>query len=404
MRILVLTSELPLPPLTGARLLLREVVTRLATRHDVTVVGYKWPDQQDVPVAADVRVQALRAPQVSKLERFARWSSRSPAPVQSAGLLKPMSAAISELLAADHFDIAHVTALPIAHIAPFLGDMPKVMVSIDAWNLNARSRTAESNTLMRPVREREERRIERFQRETFPAYQCVVTVTDDDAQELRRLRAHDTVVVIPNGVDSQKFKPNPSIRERDLIVFVGSMRWAPNVRAARFLCSEILPLVRARRPTAHVAVVGFGPSPEVKTELERYPGVIVTGEVEDVVPWFQRASVVASPMIDGTGIKNKVLEGLSCAAPSVATPLACQGLSVTSGKELLIGASAEELARCIAELMVDRDLGSRLGSAGRHYVHSHHQWDAVARQYETLYERVLTQELRSYRNTQNDLR
>ena len=389
MRILICTSELPLPPFTGTRLALVEVLKRLATDHELTVVGYRWPGQAPAALGPRIDLHSIQAPQIGRVERGMRWASGlHAAPVQTIGLFAPMSDVVTNLLSKQHYDVAHVTAMAIAHLGPALGNVPKVMVSVDAWNLNARSRTAESTWLMKPIRRLEERRIERFERETFRTYDCVVTVTEEDAQELRRLGANPHIAVIPNGVDTTVFHPDPSAREQDLLVFVGSMRWAPNIRAARFLCRDILPRVRAHRPSIRVAIVGRGPAEQTRDELESCPGVVVTGEVDDVVPWLQRAAVVVSPMIDGTGIKNKVLEGLACGAPSVATALACQGMTVTHGKEILLGESAEELAQAISSVLGDAQLRQRLSEAGRGYVEQFHQWDAVVRRYEDVYRDV----------------
>ncbi len=72
----------------------------------------------------------------------------------------------------------------------------------------------------------------------------------------------------------------------------------------------------------------------------------------------------ACPMVSGTGIKNKLLEALSCGAPCIATSLACQGLGITTGKELL-------------------------GAAARSRVTAHHSWSGVAASYERLYEEAV---------------
>jgi polysaccharide biosynthesis protein PslH len=392
-RILISSSEVPLPPITGTRLPLLEVVKRLAADHDVTLVGYRWPEQTEAALPG-VRMVSLDAPVRSRLWRGSAWvrGFRTGEPTQVAGLSAAMSHAVAQLRRNQSFDVAHVTSTPMAGVRPALGDLPAIMVSLDAWHLNAAAQTAASSPLARPVRRIEEHRIEAFQARQLRDYARVVTVSDEDAEHLRRLESRLRVEVVPNGVDTQYFAAGDGTRDPGLIVFLGTMRWAPNVHAAQLLCREVLPLVRRRHPHAHVAIVGRAASDELKRELEATEGVEVVGEVPDVRPWLQRADIFACPMIDGTGIKNKLLEAMACAAPTVATPLACRGTTVRDGQDLLIADGADGLAAAIGSLLDDAGLARALGAAGRAYVERHHDWDAVTRRFELIYEQVLTGE------------
>jgi glycosyltransferase involved in cell wall biosynthesis len=172
------------------------------------------------------------------------------------------------------------------------------------------------------------------------------------------------------------------------VVFVGAMQWAPNVEATHWLVHSVLPLVRARRPEARVAIVGRQPGREVLS-MATLDGVEVTGEVPDVRPWLWRAQAFACPMVSGTGIKNKLLEALSGGAPCVATSLACQGVDVSVGEHLLVGDSPERFADAVVALLENPQLRSRLGAAGRALVVERHSWDGAARGYERVYELAL---------------
>ena len=165
------------------------------------------------------------------------------------------------------------------------------------------------------------------------------------------------------------------------------MSYAPNVLAAEFLARQVFPLVRAGLPEARLAIVGRKPSPRINA-LAQLDGVEVTGEVPDVVPWLAGSRVYACPMVSGTGIKNKLLEAMAAGAPCVVTPLALQGLTAEPGRDVLVGADAEELAAQLVRVLTDDELASRLGPAGRAYVLANHDWSAVARSYERVYDEV----------------
>jgi glycosyltransferase involved in cell wall biosynthesis len=141
----------------------------------------------------------------------------------------------------------------------------------------------------------------------------------------------DRATVLPNGVDLDYWRrPEASLLGRDEVVFTGAMDYPPNTDAALFLAREVMPLVRAEIPTAHLSIVGRDPAEElIRAGQER--GVTVTGLVPDVRPYLTAAAVFAAPLRFGSGIQNKVLEALAMDLPTVASPNAAGGLVTIDG-------------------------------------------------------------------------
>ena len=59
---------------------------------------------------------------------------------------------------------------------------------------------------------------------------------------------------------------------------------------------------------------------------------------------------------------------------------------MVAGEQVLVGASAGDLAQEIGRVLADGDLAARLGSAAREHVRSRHDWSAVARRYVRVWE------------------
>jgi glycosyltransferase involved in cell wall biosynthesis len=385
-RILCCATQAPLPPINGYRLQLVHVTRELARANEVCVLAFRAPDQEG-EVAAGVELLPVQAPAWTRSRRISAYA-RSLAggqPRRAARLGTPMAAAIRSLLAERSFDVAHVTPGSLAGVARELDAIPRVLAPLDAWHLNLEADARAAPALQRPFYQLEARRVRRFAAHTYRAFQRVVTVSQEDADALAELDPSLALEVIPNGVDSDTFAPNPDVEpDPGHIVFTGAMSWAANVTAAQTLALEVLPRVRRRRPDAHLSLVGRDPRPDV-LDLGDIEGVHVTGSVPDIRPWLWRAEVYACPMTSGTGIKNKLLEALATASPCVATPLSCQGTALEHERDLLVARDADETAEAILRLFEDADLRRRLGQAGRDYVVERHSWASVAREFERVY-------------------
>jgi glycosyltransferase involved in cell wall biosynthesis len=119
--------------------------------------------------------------------------------------------------------------------------------------------------------------------------------------------------------------------------------------------------------------------------------VEVTGFVDDLRPFFARATLAVSPLLYGAGTQYKVLEAMICGVPVVATPRVVGGLQAHPGKDYLVGDDGDQFARHVIELINAPALQRGIGQAGRQYVQRHHDWSRIARKLVTVYTEVAAQ-------------
>jgi glycosyltransferase involved in cell wall biosynthesis len=281
-------------------------------------------------------------------------------------------------------DIVHVTRWLLAGLGKTIPHVPSVLTAFDAWHLNVEASLAIAGPIRRSLLRAEAQRTRLFEAKEFGRFDRVVVVSDQDKEALTELNPDLHISVIPNGVDSDFFSGNRAEAVPGRIVFTGHMGYPPNIVAARFIAEQLLPSILEARPDAQLVIVGRNPHPQV-LELAKLDHVEVTGEVDDIRPWLRSARVYVCPMLSGTGIKNKLLEAMATGLPCVATPLALQGLAVTSGEHLLVGETREELGAQVATILDDDVLSQRLGAAARDYVLTRHSWTAAADAYERIY-------------------
>ena len=391
MRILFVTPELPFPPDSGLVLQVRAVVEELRARHEVCLVGYHWPGREAIAIDG-VEMHAVQAPPTRLAARGSDWlrSGISGRPMAVRPFTEGLRPAVDRLVAEQRFDVAHVSSSVLADLHSSVGSLPAVLAALDAWHLNMAASAAIGNPLLRPLRRLEVRRVRRWEATALRRFPLVVFITEQDDRAVLALDPTLHTAVIPNGVDTVFFAPDPAVTpDPGRLVFTGALGYPPNIAGASFLARDVLPRVRKQVPAAHATIVGRAPGPPV-LRLAELSGVEVVGDVPDIRTWLHRADVFASTMVSGTGIKNKLLEALACGTPAVATTLSCQGMDVRDGEQLLIADGERAFAQAAVRLLGDPELRARLAHAGRRYVIEHHSWAAVARAYEDVYAEVVT--------------
>ena len=390
MRILVCVSDLPFPPTnTGYRRQLMGLIPALAKNNEVRLIGLQMPDQTAPAHVPDhIRVVRYEKPGALGNTYDVAMATITGRPLRAARFDNILRPVLREELTTFKPDVVHVGPGKLATLLDVLEGRPAVLGVMDTWHLNVEARFADASGLRSAILKADVPRIQKFEATEYRGWDRVVPSNEDDLETMRQLDPSLRFELIPIGFDAGAYAPDPgATRDPNLIVFHGAMNYAPNVEACDFLARQVLPLVRAQLPEAHLALVGRDPSPRVEA-LGALPGVKVTGGVDDMRAWLTSASVWVGPFLNGTGIKTKLLEAMATDLPAVVTPIGGRGLALDAGV-LLVGSTPEELADHIVGLLRDPARAAGLGRAGGDYVRAGYDWPVVGASFERLYHEVI---------------
>ncbi|AFL76065.1 TIGR03087 family PEP-CTERM/XrtA system glycosyltransferase [Thiocystis violascens] len=251
-----------------------------------------------------------------------------------------------------------------------------VDVDSDKW----RQYSAAKRFPMDLIYRREAARLSDFERRVADIFDASVFVSEQEAALFRQNPSQGASYVfgINNGVDADYFapdphRPTPFRGDGQRIVFTGAMDYWANEDGADWFARQILPALRQRFPACEFFIVGMNPTDRVR-QLERLPGVTVTGSVPDVRPYLQHASAVAVPLRIARGIQNKVLEAMAMGRPVVTTPQALEGINARAGREIHVAEDAGDFVEQVARLLAEG--GETMGADARRFVVSHFSWES----------------------------
>src|SRR5260370_15723296 len=149
----------------------------------------------------------------------------------------------------------------------------------------------------------EHRKFRRLEQLWWAKVAGIAVTSDRELPVIRRHAPHTPAVVVPNAVDAEHFTPGNHEPNPGSILFMGTLKYRPNVDAVTFLLNEVLPDVRRSSPDAVLTIVGDGEG----ADLERFrrPGVVVTSRVPDVRPYLAGAAVPGVPAGLGGGTRRQ---------------------------------------------------------------------------------------------------
>jgi glycosyltransferase involved in cell wall biosynthesis len=204
------------------------------------------------------------------------------------------------------------------------------------------------------------------------------------------------VVVIPNGVDTDRFRPDEDARESvrrelglptstPLVGIVAALRPEKN----HLLFVDLANRLANRFPNARFLVIGDGPERgSIEDAIVRHglqDRVLLLGSRSDT-PRLVAALDTFTLTSHNEASPVSILEALACRVPVVSTRVGSVTESVIddwNGFTVEPG-NAVAMARKVASLLSSKDLADSFGSNGRHHVVSHFSLDAMVKGYEEL--------------------
>jgi polysaccharide biosynthesis protein PslH len=399
---LIIGPFAPYPAVFGGAQRLYAVVKMFAEFSDVTLVTYRSFNADDTSIAHLSTICAeVELVDGVPTDTTAKWK------LQLRGLLdgktfqyyafyaKHFQAAIDRHLSRKHFDVIVVeqsqmgwfdtasnTATGGSGAAPFrIFDLQNIESELLARRAAVHPRGLRKLALMI-----EARRFARKERAMCRQYDLVLTPSDRETEQLRSEVPGVRFETLPNTIDtSLNRRDDPNYHPTE-VTFIGTTQVEANRDGVLWFAEEILPIIRVARPDVHVSIVGGKPPPEVLA-LGDQPNVTVTGFVDDIHPYIQRAATIIVPLRVGGGTRLKILDAMNAETPVVSTTLGAEGIAGEDGTHLLLADEPADFAAAVLRLLDEPHTRAAMAAAGRELVEREYDWRAHGRRLQAVLHR-----------------
>ncbi len=377
MRILFLSTRSPYPLISGHSLRTYHILKGAAEEHDVTLVTFVQHPEHELkrenlehlrsfctavhpfPVPSDTSRGALALTLVLNLFSRLPFVAHK---YDSPGIRKK----IREILAGERIDLVHVDLLPLAVYLDEFPALPRILVNhnVESVRLHRWFQT-ERNLFKKAFLGYQWLKLRAFERRAMNRFDCCVTVSETDTRLLRDMGVEKPMVVVPNGTDTDFFKPSGKPPVPDSVLWFGHMDVHTNRDAVLYFWNDIYPLLRERKPDAVVSFVGTAPPAEIADAARNSPLVKAPGFVDDIRPYVDEAAVIIVPIRIGSGTRLKILDAMAMGKAIVSTSVGCEGLAVTDGENISIADTPRDFVERIECLLCNEDVRRSLSDNAR---------------------------------------
>lgn len=297
---------------------------------------------------------------------------------------------IKDTLVHNKIDLVHFDTISLARFHALADGYKKVLNHHNVESdMMIRRGNQESNQFKRLYLLQEGLKLRRAEKRLCKKFDLNITCSRLDSERLLRRVSDLNVNEIPNGVDFNYFNPLNLEKEKHSLIFAGGMGWYPNRDAMLFFAKKVWPLLKKEVPDIKMTVVGRRPHQDIVNLARADEQFRVTGFVEDVRPYIDKAMVYVCPIQDGGGTRLKVLDALAMGKPIVAHPIAIEGIDVEPEKHVLVARTPEEFVGQIVRLFGDPSLYRRLSEEGRRLVLEKYDFRKIGEKLSRAYNQVV---------------
>lgn len=293
---------------------------------------------------------------------------------------------INNITDKNNIDFVHYDMLPMAEYKKLIPEINCLLTEHNVEYLRyLRWIEKENNYFKKMYINKQYKDLKQYEVETLNKFKTCVVMSTYDKGVLESDVTNTTFKVVPNGTDTDYFKPASSILDVNSLIWVGGMFQWPNVDAVEYFVKEIFPLILTKNKNVTFNVVGADPI-KILYKSNHAKNIRVHGFVDDIRPLVSASNIYVAPIRIGSGTKLKILDAMSMGKCIVTTSVGLEGIDAKVGTDIFVCDKKEEFAEMVLKLLSDTELAKKTGNNARKFILNNYSWEIIFNKMDILYE------------------
>ena len=276
-----------------------------------------------------------------------------------------------EVLKNNTFDIILMETLYLAPYLKTIRKYSKALTVMRAHNVEHEIwERLEKNTQFLPMRmylKYTAHKLRNFEVKHLNDYDFLVPISDADLKKFRKLGYANGAHAIPIGLDMNHYVPSTfNHSNRITMGFIGSLDWRPNLEGITWFIKKIWPSLHKEFPDLELHIAGR------KAPNEFYnlasDNLFIHGEVECAKTFMNQHKVLLVPLLSGSGMRAKILEGMALGRVVLSTTLGMEGIDIVEKETAMLADSVKEFKDALNFLYKNPTEQLNLAANARSYV------------------------------------
>ncbi len=229
-------------------------------------------------------------------------------------------------------------------------------------------------------------RLRAFETEHINRFDYIFAISKPDRQSILHFGCAVPIAIFPVALDLNHYVVDRSQTSYPTLFHLGAMSWRPNEEGLAWFLDDIWPDIEKLDKDLRFYIAGKS----MQKHFFEYDSdnVIVEGEVFDAIEFMNSKAIMIVPLLSGTGMRVKIIEGMAMKKCVIATTIAAEGINYTNGHDILIADTADEFYRSILQCMINPKRWMEIGDSARQTVEKYHRIRPICAEMMKIYEEL----------------
>lgn len=214
----------------------------------------------------------------------------------------------------------------------------------------------------------------------------IASISKKDTENFKKLNCKKPLKTIPFGINfSQTHFTKHNTKDSLHFFHLGAMNWQPNIEAVEYILYEIWPLIKDLNIELSLAGKDM---PEDLLALST-PQLSIKGMVPSATDFMMNKDVMIVPLLSGSGIRIKIIEGMAMGKVIITTTIGAEGINYTHNQNIIIANSPNEFKEAVEMLCNSPEKVVEIGENARSLIQKEHNNESAVKELIRFYDHLI---------------
>lgn len=306
---------------------------------------------------------------------------------------KQVNSKLIDILTHNSFDIVQIETIFMAPYIKTIRMYSKAKIVVRLHNIEhqiwQRLVQNETHFLKRITLKWLTNKLKNYEMSIFQNIDGFMAISSVDYHYFNQKNPYTKGSIVPFGIEIEDYQVDDNYLPSDIpeLFHVGSMNWLPNIEGIEWFIKEVWPMILEQYPSITFTIAGRNIPTQFYTKNSKNLKVI--GEVENAKQFMLSKDIMIVPLLSGSGIRIKIIEGMALGKTIITTTIGAEGLDINDGVNILIANTPQEFLEKISLCVNSPEICKIIGENARNYVALHHHNNSISNEIISFYNSLL---------------
>ncbi|PST84114.1 glycosyl transferase family 4 [Pedobacter yulinensis] len=230
-------------------------------------------------------------------------------------------------------------------------------------------------------------RLKSYETDQINRFDRIFAISEPDRLSIVKFGCKNPIDVFPVAVELDRYRSDLGKTSFPTLFHLGAMDWRPNKEGLEWFLDEVWPDIEALNKDLRFYIAGK----KMQKQFFDYDSenLIVEGEIFDAVEFMNSKSIMIVPLLSGSGMRVKIIEGMAMRRCIIATSFAAEGIDCRHGHNILIANTPDDFYRSILQCVTNPRIWREIGENARRTVERDHEMHSSGRRMFGVYEELV---------------